>query len=332
MRRYRIAVAAALIATGLGCSAATAQVILKAGHISPKDSVEGIAIDRFADLVKQKTNGAVTIQVFPSEQLGKAVAQIESTIIGNQDMYFGGTPEFERFSDGLKLLGLNWVIPSQAAFRKVTKDPIWKEILLGPMEKTGLVVLASNWERGPYRVMVSTKPINSIADMKGLRFRIAPIDSWRRAWGAIGTQNVVLAWTDVYLGLKQGTVEAVTSPISLVAPMKFTEVAKHIVRTDEFWQVMVPAINKDRFAKLSPDQQGALYAAAEEAGSWFVAEQERLGFQDIEKMKRDHGASFNTIDIKPGVELMKPVIRQMESEGFIPKGLYDKVLAITAGS
>jgi TRAP-type C4-dicarboxylate transport system substrate-binding protein len=107
-------------------------------------------------------------------------AQIESTIIGNQDMYFGGSPEFERFSDGLKLLGLNWVIPSQAAFRKVTKDPIWKEILLDPMEKAGLTALASNWERGPYRVMVSTKPINSIADMKGLKFRIAPIDSWRR--------------------------------------------------------------------------------------------------------------------------------------------------------
>ena len=49
-------------------------------------------------------------------------------------------------------------------------------------------------------------------------------------------------------------------------------------------------------------------------------------------MKRDHGASFNTIDIKPGVELMKPIIRQMESEGFVPKGLYDKVLAITVGS
>jgi len=332
MRRYLIASAALLIAAGLSLTPATAQLVLRAGHISPKDSVEGMAIDRFADLVKQKTNGAVIVQVFPSEQLGKAVAQIDSTVIGNQDIYFGGSPEFERFSDGLRLLGLNWVIPSQEAFRKVTKDPIWKEILLDPMDKAGLTVLASNWERGPYRVMVSTKPINSIADMKGLKFRIAPIDSWRRVWSAVGTQNVVLAWTDVYLGLKQGTVEAVTSPISLVAPMKFTEVAKYIVRTDEFWQVMVPAINKDRLAKLSSDQQRALYDAAEEAGAWFVAEQERLGFEDIERMKREHGADFKTIDLKAGVELMKPVIRQLESENFIPKGLYDKVLTITTGS
>ena len=332
MARCGIAAAAALLVVGLGVAPVAAQVTLKAGHISPKDSVEGIAIDRFADLVKQKTNGAVVVQVFPSEQLGKAVSQIDSTIIGNQDIYFGGSPEFERFSDGLKVLGLNWVIPSQAAFRKVTQNEIWNEILLAPMDKAGLAVLASNWERGPYRVMVSTKPINSIADMKGLKFRIPPIDSWRRTWGAVGTQNVVLAWTDVYLGMSQGTVEATTSPISLVAPMKFTEVAKYIVRTDEFWQILVPAVNKDRFAKLSPDQRRALMAAAQEAGAEFVADQERRGYDDIEKMKKDHGASFRTIDVQPGVELMKPVIRQMESEGFIPKGLYDKVLAIAVGS
>lgn len=331
MARLFFSLIATLLALGLTAAPAAAQIVLKAGHISPKDSDEGVAIDRFADLVKQKTNGAVTVQVFPSEQLGKAVTEIDSTIIGNQDMYFGGSPEFERFSDGLKVLGLNWVIPSQAAFRKVTKDPIWRTIMTDPLDKAGLVVLASNWERGPYRVMISTKPINSIADMKGLKFRIAPIDSWRRTWGAVGTQNVVLAFNEVYLAMKQGTVDAVTAPISLVAPMKFTEVAKHIVRTDEFWQILVPVVNKGRFSKLSPDQQRAVMAAAEETGTWFVDRQEKNGYDDIEKMKRDNGATFKAIDVKPGVELMKPVIRQMEGENFIPKGLYDRLLQITAG-
>lgn len=329
MKRFVYLGAAALILTGLGITPVQAQINLKVGHISPKDSPEGIAIDRFADLVKQKTGGAVTVQVFPSEQLGKAVAQIDSVAIGNQDIYFGGSPEFERFSDGLKLLGLNWVIPSQDAFRKVTKDPVWKSIMTDPLDKAGMVVLASNWERGPYRVMVSTKPIGSIADMKGLKFRIAPIDSWRRTWAAVGTQNVVLAWTDVYLAMKQGTVDAVTSPISLVAPMKFTEVAKYIVRTDEFWQILVPVINKATMAKLTPNQQRALFVAAEEAGLGYTNDQERSSLVDIEKMKRDHGASFRTLDLKPGVELMKPVVRQLESEGFIPKGLYDRVLVVT---
>src|SRR5687767_1546780 len=141
MKRFSIAAAILLAETAFGVSHAAAQVVLRAGHISPPDSVEGQAIERFADLVEEKTNGEVTVEVFPSEQLGKAVAQIDSTIIGNQDIYFGGSPEFERFSDGLKLLGLNWVIPSQEAFRKVTKDPIWNEILLDPLQEAGLVVL-----------------------------------------------------------------------------------------------------------------------------------------------------------------------------------------------
>ncbi len=332
MKRLSLAIASLLIASATGLSPAFAQVKLTAGHISPADSLEGQAIDRFAELVTEKTGGSVTVEVFPSEQLGKAVAQIDSTIIGNQDIYFGGSPEFERFSDGLKLLGLNWVIPSQAAFRKVTQDAVWNEILIGPLDEAGLTVLASNWERGPYRVMVSTTPIESIEEMKGVKFRIAPIDSWRRTWDAVGMQTVVLAWTDVYLGLKQGAVEAVTAPISLVKPMNFTEVAKHIIRTDEFWQILVPAINTGKLESLTADQQEALMAAAQEAGDWFVAEQERRGDADIETMKSEHGATFTTIDLAPGVELMKPVIREMEAEGFIPEGLYDRVLAIAAGS
>lgn len=319
----------------LGCAvalmplaAAKAQIVLKGGHISPKESVEGIAIDRFADLVKQRTNGQVTMQIFPSEQLGKSVSQIDSTAIGNQDMFFAGSPEMERFSPGLRLLGLNWVVPSVEAFRKVTKDPVWNEILHEPLAKAGFTVLASNWERGPYRVMVSTKPVATLDDLKGMKLRIAPIDSWRRQWTALGMQVVVLAWNDVYLGLKQGTVDAVTAPLALVGPMKFTEVAKHITRTDEFWQVLLPMVNRDRFAKLTPAQQKIMRDAAEEVGSWFVAEQERAGTADIERLKKEQGATYTVIDVKPGVERMKPVIKQMEAEKFIPAGLYEKVLAI----
>lgn len=327
-RSFVGAVALAVALGAAGVSSTKAQIVLKGGHISPKESVEGVTIDRFADLVKQKTNGQLTIQVFPSEQLGKSVSQIDSTAIGNQDMFFAGSPEMERFSPGLRLLGLNWVVPSVEAFRKVTRDPVWNEILHEPLAKAGFTVLASNWERGPYRVMVSTKPVNSLDDLKGMKLRIAPIDSWRRQWTALGMQVVVLAWNDVYLGLKQGTVEAVTAPLALVGPMKFTEVAKHITRTDEFWQVLLPMVNRDRFAKLSPAHQQAMREAAQELGDWFVAEQERAGAADIERLKKENGATYTVIDVRPGVERMRPIIKQMEAENFIPAGLYDKVLAI----
>ena len=173
-----------------------AQIVLKTGHISPKASAEGIVVDRFAALVKEKTNGEVLVEVFPSEQLGPATAMIESTILGNQDLYVGGNVEFERFSPGLKALGLNYAVESQEQFRKILKSPLWKEMFVDPLDKAGLAVVASDWERGPFRVLISTKPVKNFDDLKGLKLRIAPIDTWRKSWTALGTQVVVLPWND----------------------------------------------------------------------------------------------------------------------------------------
>ena len=80
-----------------------AKMVMKAGHISPKTSIEGKAADKFAELVAQKTNGEIVVEVFPSEQLGKAPTMIDSTILGNQDIYIGGNVEFEKFSPGLRV-------------------------------------------------------------------------------------------------------------------------------------------------------------------------------------------------------------------------------------
>jgi TRAP-type C4-dicarboxylate transport system substrate-binding protein len=315
------AVAGLLLATA---PVAQAQIVLKAGHISPKTSPEGVAVERFAALVKEKTNGGVSIEVFPSEQLGNAPTMIESTMLGNQDVYVGGNVEFERFSPGLKALGLNYAVPSQEQFRRILKSPLWKEIFVDPLDKIGLSVIASDWERGPFRVLVSTKPVRNFDDLKGLKLRIAPIDTWRRSWTALGTQVVVLPWTDVYLGLQQGMIEAVTAPADLVASMRFTEVAKYIARTDEYWGVLTVTMNKRRFSGLSAAHQRALAEAAEQAGKEYMAAARANIERDFARMQAQ-GVQYTVLDLKPGAERMQPVIQQLEREGFIPAGISERL-------
>lgn len=307
---------------------AHAKIILKAGHISPKTSNEGKAADRFVELVAQKTKGDIVIEMYPSEQLGKAVAMIDSTLIGNQDIYVGGNVEFERFSPGLKALGLNYSVRDQAHFRKILSSPIWKEVFVDPLDKVGLKVLDSDWERGPFRVLVSKRPVKSCDDLKGLRLRIAPLDTWRRSWTALGCNVVVLPWTDVYLGLKQGMVEAVTAPFDLLYSMKFTEIAKYVARTDEYWGLLTVVMNKKTFESLKPEYQKALIEAADQAGQYYMELGEKSVKEDLEKMKKEHGIEYVVLDTKPCAEKMQPVIRELEKEGFIPAGLYDKIQAI----
>jgi len=314
-----------LVCLTTAVASADAAVTLKAGHISPKPSAEGVAADRFAELVKEKTKGEISVEMYPSEQLGKATAMVDSTILGNQDIYIGGSPEFEKLSPALKVFGINYAVDSKEHMSKILKSPLWKEVNDAPLDKAGLTVLASNWERTPYRVLVSTKPVRSFADVNGLKLRIPPIDTWRRSWQALGAQVVVLPWTDVYLGLKQGTVDAVTSPISLLYSMKFTEVAKHVARIDELWIVLEVVMNKKKFQSLNPRHQKALYEAAEQAGREFMKMTETLADQELQRMKKEHGITYTEIDTGPARAKMVSVIRELEKQGAVPAGVYDRL-------
>ncbi len=309
---------------------AQAKIVLKGGHVAPKGSVEGKAADKFAELVSEKTKGEIVMEVFPSEQLGKAPTEIDSTILGNQDFYIGGTPEFERFSPGLRVVGLNYAVRDQDHFRKVLRSPIWNRIFVEPMEKLGLKSLSTEWnqERGPFRVMASTKPVKSLEDLKGLRLRIAPIDTWRRSWTALGCNVVVLAWNDCYLGLKQNMVDAVNASMDMLYSMKFTEIAKYVARTDEYWGINATVMNLKKFNSFKPEWQKALIDSSNEAGAYHRQLSEVAVKEDLDKMKKEHGITYTVLDLKPFFAAMQPVIRQLEQEGFIPKGLYDDIQAI----
>ena len=265
--------------------------------------------------------------MFPSEQLGPATAMIESTILGNQDLYVGGNVEFERFSPGLKALGLNYAVESQEQFRKILKSPLWKEMFEDPLDKAGLAVVASDWERGPFRVLISTKPVKNFDDLKGLKLRIAPIDTWRKSWTALGTQVVVLPWNDVYLGLQQGMIDAVTAPANLLAAMKFTEVAKYVARTDEYWGVLTLVGNKKKWASLKAEHRRAITEAADQAGKEYMRTADAEIERDFASMKAK-GVQYTVLDLKPGAAKMRPVIQDLEKEGFIPAGIYERIRAI----
>ena len=160
-----------------------------------------------------------------------------------------------------------------------------------------------------------------------MKLRIAPIDTWRKSWTALGTQVVVLPWNDVYLGLQQGMIEGVTAPANLLGAMKFTEIAKYVARTDEYWGVLTVLGNKRKLASLKPEHRQALIDAADQAGKEYMRASEVNIERDFASMKAK-GVQYTVLDLKPGIAKMRPVILDLEKEGFIPAGIYDRIRAV----
>jgi len=306
--------------------AAEEVITLKLGHISPPASPMGQGADRFAELVKERTNGKLIVEVFPSEQLGPAKDELESTMLGNQDIFLEGAVWYERWSTTLRFLMIPFAFEDREHFRKWNETRDWKTAWAEVSEQTGLVFLDSaNWERGPFRLIISKKPINSVDDLKGLKMRVWPSDAYKRSWEALGAKPTELAWTDVYLGLKMGTVDACTSPVNLLYSMKFTEVAKNVVFWPEFPQIVRVAMNKARYDSLKPEYQKILLEAATEAGELYSRLSLALAENDIKKVVDEHGAVYKKIDLKPAADRMVSQVRTFEAEQYVPAGVYDNI-------
>ena len=194
-------------------------------------------------------------------------------------------------------------------------------------EKHGIKLIDTQhtWMRGPYRVLCATKPIIRLEDLQGVKMRMYPNQFVLKVWTELGARPTVLPWTETYLALKQGIVEMVTSPISLVHSMKFTEPAKYVTRTDAYPQIIVFATNAKKFNKLTPEHQKILIDACNEAGlksnELINAAAEKVINQFIEK----DNAVFIRTNMDSFRKKLEPFYKKAEKEGQIPAGVLDRI-------
>lgn len=305
-----------------------APVVLKLGTKMPPENPEGKGFQKFADLAKEKSGGSLIVEVYPSEQLGTGTTQIDNVMLGTQDMYAEGSTYFARFDKDFNIASVPYLFESNEQYQKVVTGPIGQR-MNESLIKEGMRILNTDrsFVRGPYRVICATKPINSLADVKGLKLRSFESDVYHNAWNHLGANPTVIAWTETYLAIKQNVVSAVTSPISLVYSMKFTEVAPYCTEINEFPQDVVIVISEKTFAKLSAEHQQILTDAANEAGEYATQLVYDSIKSDIERMEQEHKAQFIQVDLKPFQERMADYFYQLEDKGFISKGIIDEIRA-----
>ena len=182
-----------------------------------------------------------------------------------------------------------------------------------------------NGDRGPYRVFVCSKPILSPDDLKGIKMRIWPNEPVKKCWQNMGAVPVVLPWTETYLSIKQNMVQAVTSPLSLVRSMRFTEVAPYVTELKQFQQTWPMTISEKVWQQLPADQQKALVDAANAAGKVYAHEVMSRAETDIQAMMKDNNAVFIRVNTLQFEKKMLPFYDQLIKEGAVKREIFEEV-------
>jgi tripartite ATP-independent transporter DctP family solute receptor len=243
-----------------------AATIFKLGHTDPPDSPRHKAAILFADKVKQYTSGKYEVNVYHSETLGNDPKLIELTKLGGVDFCVSGIAIYANQLPELGLLALPYLVETFDQGWHLYDDSEWVKNYFNKLLDKNIRIL-SVWEAG-FRCMTTKKPVNTVADVKGMKLRIAKSEMYVWIWTALGANPTVIALGEVYIGLQQGVIDGQENPIVTIYAQKFYEVAKYVSLTRHIYAPIPLSTNEKMWQKLDKATQEAILRAASEAQKW----------------------------------------------------------------
>lgn len=237
-------------------------IIMKVGHAHNIDTPRHQSYLKFKELVEQRTNNGVKVEIFPSGQVGDEVAMIEATKLGTLQGTRGGP--FEKMAPEFMIYTLPFLFDNLDGIEKITMGPIGDRIAKAA-EKNGFVALTTGDGGGFRNISNNKRPIVTPDDMKGLKIRTPGIESIIKTMEAFGANAVSIPFGDVYMALKTNVADGQENPPVNMESMKIYEVQRYISVIEYQFHPDPFIVNLKWFQSLSPEYQKILKECAVES-------------------------------------------------------------------
>ncbi|MDO5757135.1 MAG: TRAP transporter substrate-binding protein [Rhodobacterales bacterium] len=286
----KVAAFAAALAAPLPALADIAPLTLRLAHVVNEQDAFHAAATKFRDLVAERTDGAVTIEIFPNATLGDERTLLEGMQIGTVDMGLITNGPVSNFLEDMAVFELPFLFPSSQAAYAVLDGEIGQE-LLDRLEEVNLKGLAYA-ERGFRNLTNSERPVNTPADMKGMRIRVMENPVYIDTFRELGADAIPMAWTEALTAMQQGTIDGQENPVNVVHSFKLSETQTNMTMTRHSYAPAIFVMGLPVWQKLPEDVQGIIKEAAQEAAVYeraLNAEEQEAQMQAL----RDAGMTIN---------------------------------------
>ena len=243
-------------------AAAPKQITLQLGHEFPDNHPYHLGAVKFAEVLAQKTNNEIVVQIFPNGTLGKQAQLIDALAMGTMDFSLTNTIVLEPLESQVSVLSLPYVMRDWDHLFKVVDGEIGEE-LNRMLEKKGVTVLA--YFKVGEVIINSTKLIKTPDDVSGMKLRVMPGPSMVEVGRVLNAIVTPTAYGEVYTALQLGTIDAQLQSISNAYFGKHQEVAKYMVRSNLSLFLEPLSMSMRTYNRLTPDQRKACKEAAYEA-------------------------------------------------------------------
>ena len=280
------------------------QITLRLAEALPEHNPVTIAMRRFAALVKEKTNGVVTVKIHSSAQFGQESEAIEQVQLGIIDMTRVNSVVVANVSPSMGVFTLPYIFRNFEHKYKVLDGKPGDEVR-ADLNKVGLIGF-DYMDAGSRCFYTRDKVIKSLEDLKGLKIRVQPSHITIRMIELMGAVPTPMNYGEVYSALSTGIVDGAENDYVSYSTSGHYEVAPYYVEDNHLSPPAILLMNHSRFKSLSPEYQQAIREAAQEA-AWFEREiMTQANLQAKEKMLAEN-ISISSIDTAPFRAAVRPI-------------------------
>ena len=302
----------------------SAETVLRLGSESATGAIPYQALEKLAEYVKQKTKGEYSIRIFPAGQLGPVRETMQQLKMMTLDLSgaTNNTPTVMKEGKNFNATAAAFVFRNTDEYRKFIDSPLAHEMDTA-LEKGGVKVVAYLGDRPPRALTTTNRAVRTPADMKGMKVRVPPMKSLLAFFQECGANPTPLPFTELFMALQTGVVEAQDNGIDIVEPNGFYDVQKYYMKLNHALGAHMLYASKAKWDAWPASLKQALIE-----GSKVAAEFNNKAFAEYDKVAftklAERGMTVIDVDPKGFEACGKPVWAKFDGDLW-DKGFMDRV-------
>lgn len=236
------------------------------GTSSPDNTVTQLFAEKFADEVARLSEGKMKIQVYPNSVIGGDRELLESCKDGDIPFVVQNTAPQVPFMDDIAVFDMPMLFDSIQAVRRIVDHPAFLSRISKVYLRAGYELLG--YADQGFRVMTSNKRIEHLVDFRGQKIRTMENPNHLAFWKALGAAPTPMTFSEVYIGLQQGTIDAQENPYEVIVSNKLYEQQRYVIETNHLPHLISLIVSDKFMSKLSDTQQQIIRQAAQVAKAY----------------------------------------------------------------
>lgn len=289
--------------SGSGAPTETYEAIL--GHHCADSTLWQYGAEKFAQLVDEYTNGGVKITIYSNSELGDEKQLTEMTTEGTIQFSLPGSMVSTQWITGTDVFSLPFMYETEEEAQMVLDSELGKEITAN-FNDIDIQILGA-FESGFRQLFTTTKAINSLEDLQGLKVRVPESELYISTWQALGAAPLAMSWSEVYSSLQTHVIDGAEPPIGTGYDSMFGEVCENFAYINYLYDPIFIAVNQTWFNSLPAEYQEAIQKAATDAVADERIEANTRNTETEAKLVSEYGVNITHPDLSAFQEAVQPV-------------------------